>query len=148
MARKSTPTTPFPNQAATSVTLTQQAVNALRQMVNAIGWAKTIEDITYGGQLLSAALPELDPVDWVKTAEEQQKLTAAERKAYIEKDAAWGGKPTTFPLSAPQQAAAVKAFRFWVDEAGKNGRLAPATWLTELISVLGVDASEDSSDAS
>lgn len=141
MARKSNaPVTPFP--AAEAITLTQQAVNALRQMVNAIGWAKTIEDITYGGQLLSAVLPELDSTDWVKTAEEQVKLTAAERKAYIEQDAAWGSKELTFSATAPQKAAAVKAFKHWVDEAGKNGRLAPAGWLTELIQVLGVSSDE------
>ncbi len=111
-------------------------------MVNAIGWAKTIEDITYGGQLLSTGLPALDPVDWVKTPEEQAKLNLAERKAYVVTDRAWGSKPCTFALTAAQQGAAEKAFRHWVTEAGAKGALAPAEWLTELIEELGVTATD------
>lgn len=135
MARKAPTST---EAASVSLTLSQQAVNALRQMVNAIGWAKSIEDILYGGQLLSTGLPKLESTDWVRTAEEQAKFTSAERKAYIVQDAAWGSKELTFGLTPSQQDAAVKAFRHWVDEAAKNGRLAPAEWLTELIQVLGV----------
>lgn len=130
------------SSSAESITLTQQAVNVLRQQINSIGWAKTIEDISIGGELLSKVIPKLEPTDWVKTPEEIQKLKPEELRVYVAKDQAWGAKPLTFVLTVEQRAVAVKAFRYWVEEAGKAGKLGPSEWLTELIGVLGLSTTE------
>lgn len=131
-------------QATKSYTITQQALNLVRQLVNAKGWATTIEDIYLGGKLLAKDLPQLEPLDWVKTEAEIVKMSDDERKAYLERDNAWGNKPVEVKLTTAQVAVIKRAFTYFTDESGKAKQLGPNTYLFELIEVLGLcDAKEE-----
>lgn len=137
MAKASKVITPSVN--TESVTLSQQGVNVARQIVNAIGWAKTVEDIAIGGELLVRVFPTLDPIDdWIKTDAEVKKMTPTEAKTYLEKDRAWGTKPCAFTMTDKQKAVVVKAFKHFVEESANAGKLGPSEWLTELIGVFGI----------
>lgn len=114
------------------IKLSQQALNVVRQTVNAIGWATTISELTTGGDLLKV-LPRLDPTDWVRSEEQILKMDAEEQAAYLKRDVAWGSKEVVFTLTAEQKEAAAKAVAHWMEAALKAKKLAPAGWLTELI---------------
>lgn len=131
----STTTKPTPTQ---TIKVTQQSLNLIRQIVAAVGWAKTVEDIYVGGQLLDAVLPEPDPIDWVKSVQELAALSPAEQKAYQRKDKAWCDKVIEFTLTARQVDTFKKAFENLVTE----GKLAPNKYLSEIIVTFGLAKDE------
>lgn len=143
MARKpTTPTTPFPSQGSADVTLTQQALNVVRQLLNSQGWAKGVQDIYIGGQLLSETLPSLD-VSWVKTDKEISLMTDVERKLYVEQDKAWGEKPVALHLSANELDAVKRAYLHNIAELVKAGKLGPHPVLFEIAKAVGVKGDEE-----
>ncbi len=141
MSSKTDTTAPAtPKKPTQDVTITQQSVNLMRQIVNATGWAKTVEDIYVGGVLLADILPELDPIDWLKSPQEVAAMTDDERKRYIAKDKKWTSKICSFTLTGRQ----VKAFKLAFETLVAKGDLGPNTYLTELIKTF--DFKVDSED--
>lgn len=132
--------TPISDASAVSYTLTQQALNVLRQLINAKGWAETLQDAYVGGKLVTKYLPQLEPTDWVLSGEQLSKLSAKEALAYQERDAEWGSKPITFTLNAKQLEAVHKAFKHFIGELIKNKALGPLPVFNELIESLGIEA--------
>ena len=122
----------------TSYTLTQQALNLVRQLINAKGWAETIEHIYQGGKMLAKDLPQLDPLDWVRSNEQLQQMSKEEQEAYLAQDLAWGQKPCTFELSTKQVEAVKLAFNYFINESGKAKQLGPNVHLFEIIEVFGL----------
>ena len=118
--------------------LSQQAVNLVRQLVNAKGWATTIEDIYIGGKMLVKDLPQLDPLDWLLSEDKILKLSPEERVAYLAKDEAWGQKPFAFDLADKQVDIVKRAFKFFVEESGKAKQLGPNPFLFEIVETFGL----------
>jgi hypothetical protein len=114
-------------------TLTQQALNLLRQIAAAPGWAKTIDEIYLGGKLIAETLPANDPVDWVKTDVEIAAMNARQKEAYLAKDRKWVTTEKTFSLTEKENAALKKAFEYVVAE----GKLGASPHWNEIIRVLG-----------
>lgn len=109
------------------VTITQQALNVIRQLLSSQGWMTNketfIADMYVTGQLLAQTLPPID-ISWVRTAEELSKLALDEQKAYLKLDKEWGEKPITLDLSGSERDCIVRAFRHNAKvllEAGKLG---------------------------
>ena len=112
-----------------SVTVTQQALNLARQIISAVGWAKSVDDIYIGGKLLAETFPENDSLDWIKPDEEVRLMTKAQRQAYVEKDRKWASTLKTFAVSEKEKAAFKKAFEHFASE----GKLGPNEYISELI---------------
>ena len=119
----------------TSVKLSQQSVNVLRQIVAAVGWAKSYQDIYVGGQLLSEThgLPTLDSTDWVKTPDEVKAMKPAARAAYLKTDQEWGAKVVAFSVTETQGTVIKKAFDHFMTELVKVQKLGPSAQLNEII---------------
>lgn len=118
--------------------LSQQAVNIIRQLVNATGWTETITDMVTAGDMLKTSLPKLDPLDWLKTEKEIVEMNPTDRVAYLEKDRAWGEKELTFTLSDEEKKIVVRAFRFNFEQLKKAGKLGPNPVLYEVIKAFGI----------
>lgn len=116
-----------------SVTITQQALNMLRQIVGAQGWAKSIADVYQGGKLLTETLPPIDSIAWVKTPEEVNKLPKAEQEAYLAQDKAWVEKPVSFPVTPAARDTIERAFQHFATTAASAKALGPNIYLSELI---------------
>lgn len=119
------------------IKITQQSVNLVRQILAAVGWAKSVEDIYLGGQMLASAIPEID-LSWVKSGKDLAELTPEEQKAYVRKDRAWCEKVVEFTLTAKQVEVVKKAFKSLVE----SGNLAPNSALSEIIEVFGLYTDE------
>ncbi len=117
-----------------TVTVTQQALSLIRQIVAATGWAKTIDEIYRGGQLLSDVLPELDPTDWAKTPPEVAAMKPAAREAYQKRDREWVNKKIVLPLSTKQ----IESIKTAFNHVASTGALGPSPYLTEVIVALGL----------
>ena len=123
----------------TTYTVTQQALNVIRQLLNAKGWPETLAESYDGGKLVSKYLPELDPIDWIKTEAEVKTFTPDEAKAYVAKDKAWTDKACALSLSPKQVALVHKAFLHFVGELIKRKELGVSTVFNEIIDVFGID---------
>lgn len=126
-----TKTPPVVNDA---FTLTQQALSLVRQIVAATGWAKTIDEIYRGGQLLAEVLPELDPTDWVKTPPEVAAMKPTAREAYQRRDREWVNKRVSIPLTSKQ----IETIKTAFNHVASTGALGPSPYLTEVITTLGL----------
>ena len=123
-----------PSTESTSVTITQQSLNLIRQMLSAVGWAKSVTQIYLGGKLLEDTLPSPDATDWVKSDAEQRAMTKAQRTAYAKQDQEWAHKEIHLILS-PKEVETIKTALEFV--AG-TGSLAPNRYVSEIIKVLGI----------
>ncbi len=128
---KPTPTTPY--------LVTQQALNAIRQFVNAQGWPTSLSEAYDGGRLVTKHLPELDPIDWVKTELEVNALSATDRAAYQARDKAWSIKQVELSLTPKQVAIVKRAFTHGIAELVKVKRLGPNPAFNEICDVFGID---------
>lgn len=144
MARKTT--SPADSSSPLTVTITQQALNLLRQIVTAIGWAKTIAQIYIGGKLLAETLPVLESVAWVKTEKEVTAMTDEQRKAYMETDKAWGEKPYTFTVTSDERDAIEAAFNHFARTAASAKRLGPNEHLYALICAFSIKDTPDGAE--
>jgi hypothetical protein len=116
-----------------TVTITQQALNMLRQIVGAQGWAKSISDIYTGGKLLTETLPVLDSTAWVKTPDLVAKLSKDDQTAYFAQDKAWVEKPFTFAVTPAARDTIERAFQHFASTAASAKQLGPNIYLSELI---------------
>lgn len=117
--------------------LTQQSLNLMRQILGSTGWAKTVQDIYIGGQLLSddgSGLPELASIEWVKTDVQIRAMTALQRAAYQKKDEEWASKEVEFAMTPKQVESFSKAFTHFCEQ----GLLGPNRYLNEIIGVFGL----------
>ncbi len=114
-----------------TVTVSQQAINVIKQLVNSQGWAKGVQDIFVGGKLLAEILPAID-ISWVKTEKEVVAMTTEERATYLAEDKAWGEKPITLNLTTAEKDAIVRAYLYNIEELVKAGRLGPNVTLYEI----------------
>lgn len=140
MARKST-TTPAvvtPSGDDLNVTISQQALNLLHQIVGAQGWAKAIKDIFLGGKLLAETLPPLDSLAWVRSAEQIKAMLPEERKSYLLQDEEWGAKLFTFTVTSSEREAVERAFQHFAATAASAKQLGPNKFLYELIVALSI----------
>ncbi len=128
---------PIPTPAP-GLVITQQALNLVKQILAATGWAKSITEIYLGGQLLADGLPTIDPVDWVKPDVEVRAMTKAQRATYQKRDEEWATKSVALELT-PKQIEVIKtAFTHFVS----TGALGPNTYLSEIIRVFGFKVEE------
>lgn len=126
-----------------SVTLPQQAIHVVRQLVNAQGWAKTISDIYAGGRFLSEG-PQVDDLSWILLPEQLAKLTAEQQEAYLAKDKAWSEKEVTFTVTTTEKELITRAFQHNVDQLVKAGKLGPNAVLFSIIEAFDIkDAPAD-----
>lgn len=116
-----------------TVTISQQALNLVIQIVSAQGWAKAIKDIFLGGKLLAETLPEMDSLAWIRPNAEIQKMTQEEQKAYLAQDEAWGAKPFTFTVTSAERDAIERAFQHFASTAASAKQLGPNKFLYELV---------------
>ena len=130
------------NTNTSSVTISQQALNVIRQLINAQGWAKSVSDIFTGGKMLAEGLPQLDPLDWIKTEKEIIAMSDEERKEYLAKDKAWGEKKIELALSKDEKDIVVRAFKHNIDELIKAGRLGPNPVLFEIVKTFDIKDDE------
>jgi hypothetical protein len=134
MAKNKTPITDVAVSSDTiSVTLTQQALNLLRQIVSNQGWATTILDIYTGGKLLAETLPQLDPVDWAKSDEDIRAMKPKEREAYVARDREWTSKQVPVTVTPVERDAIERAFQHFAKTAASAKQLGPNVYLLELI---------------
>lgn len=129
MATKTPPTTTY--------TISQQALNVVRQLLNAKGWAETLGEAYDGGKLVSKYLPELD-LSWLKTDDEVRALKAAELKTYQAQDKAWGEKQVEVNLTDKQAALVRKAFLHFIDELIKAKGLGPNPVFAEIVDAFSI----------
>jgi hypothetical protein len=122
-----------PSAETISVTLTQQSLNMLRQIVANQGWANTIQDIFLGGQLLVQTLPQIDSIAWIKSEEEIIAMPPEEREAYVARDRAWAAKQVPVTVSLLERNAIETAFQHFITTAASAKRLGPSPYLFELI---------------
>jgi hypothetical protein len=126
-----------------SYTVTQQALNVIRQLLNSQGWAKGVSDIFVGGKLLAETLPSID-ISWVKSDKEILVMDEAARKVYLDQDKAWGEKAITLSLTTVEVEAVVRAFQHNISELVKAGRLGPNVTLYEIARTFQIkDAAAD-----
>lgn len=116
------------------ISMSQQGINLLRQILNAEGWAKTIDDIYIGGKLLDQVIPELDDLSWVKTPAQLAALSESDREAYLAADKAWVSTIKEFDMTAKQVAATKRAF----ETLTSTGKLGPNRHLSEIIETFGL----------
>ncbi len=128
---KPTPTTPY--------LVTQQALNAIRQFVNAQGWPTSLSEAYDGNRLITKHLPELDPIDWVKTEAEVALLKAEDRVAYQARDQAWSAKTVELNLTPKQVVIIKRAFTYGIIELAKAKRLGPNPAFNEICDVFAID---------
>ncbi len=122
------------------VTITQQALNVIRQLVNAKGWPSTLAEAYVGGKLIAKYLPEPDPISgWAKTDYEVKNMTPAELEVYQALDKAWVTKQFELDLTDKQVAAIKQAFLFFIDELIKTKNLGPNPVFVEIVDVFGID---------
>jgi hypothetical protein len=130
---------PIDQNSAQSYTISQQALNVLIQLINAKGWAETLQDAYIGGKLVTKYLPALESTEWLLTNEQLSKLSAEELAAYRKRDEEWGAKRVTFQLTAKQLEATHKAFKHFIGELIKNKALGPLPVFNELIEELNIE---------
>lgn len=126
------PKTPPPT--SITVKLTQQSLNIVRQVVNALGWPDSHYAMHVGGHLLThpEGFPKLDPIDWVKGEDEVKAMTPAARAAYLKQDVKWTTKEVTFTLTEAQAAIVKKAYDWYIAESIKARRAGPSQYLMEI----------------
>lgn len=123
----------------TQYTVSQQSLNLVRQIVSAVGWSKSIDDIYRGGKMLSenGALPELSDTSWTKTNEEVMAMDVETRAAYQKQDKDWASKPIILSLTDKQTDIIKRSFNHFVETAAKNNQLGINQYLNEIIEVFG-----------
>ena len=84
------------------ISITQGALNLLRNLLAVPGLEKTPAEIYIGGELLVVVLPEAD-VSWVKSPEQLAKLGEKETKEYLQKDAEWSAVIVDLELTDRQR---------------------------------------------
>lgn len=84
------------------ISITQGALNLLRNLLAVPGLEKTPAEIYIGGELLVVVLPEVD-VSWVKSPEQLAKLGEKETKEYLQKDAEWSAVIVDLELTDRQR---------------------------------------------
>lgn len=121
-----------------SVTITQQALNVLRQIVANQGWitdpATLVQDMFVSGKLLVETLPQLDSVAWVQSEEEIKAMSPKEREAYVARDKAWTTKQVTFQITEGERLVIQRAFQHFAATAASAKQLGPNVHLFEIIS--------------
>ena len=121
-----------------SVSITQQALNVLRQIVSNQGWATTILDIYTGGKLLAETLPQLDSVAWVQSEAQIKAMTAKDREAYVTRDREWTTKEVSFVVTEVERSAIERSFQHFASTAASAKQLGPNVHLYELISSFNI----------
>lgn len=132
------------------ITISQQALNLLRQIVSSQGWCRKssgIQDMYVAGKLLVETLPKLEDTSWTKPLEEINKLSPEEKKVYIEKDEAWAAKQVSFTVTSIERDVIECAFNHFSKTAASAKRLGPNPHLFELIISFSIkDLPENSED--
>ena len=123
-----------------TIKITQQSLNLVRQIIAGAGWAKTVTDIYIGGKMLAdGGLPELSPIDWVKTPEQISQMTPEQRASYQNQDKIWADTQIELSLSGAQIAVFTKAFEFFC----KEGNFSPNKYFVEIITAFGIKTDSD-----
>lgn len=84
------------------ITLLQQSVNILRQLLSAPGLAKTPADVYLDGELICIAIPEVE-FKGSMTDEELSFLSSADKMAYLTKQKLWSDEELSFELTDKQR---------------------------------------------
>lgn len=114
------------------ITLPQQSLNLLRQLLSEPGWCKTTKDLYLGGRLLAETLPEVD-TSWIKFPQELAMMTSAARAAYFAEDKAWSAQPVEFEISDSER----DAIRCCIEKLTESGVFKPSRFAFKLIEQFG-----------
>lgn len=129
-----------------TVTITQQAVNVLRQLINAQGWAKGVGDLYTGGKLLAETLPVTD-ISWVKSEKDILAMTDQERATYLLKDKDWCERTVEVTVSGAETDVIQRAFQYNVGALSKAGKLGCNPTLFELIKAFDIKEAQPETKA-
>ena len=131
---------------SSTITISQQSLNLIRQIVGAQGWSKNISDIYVGGKLLVEVFPNLDDLSWLSSEEDIVKMSHEERVAYLKKDKEWGEKKMTFIVTDIEIDVIKRAFRYFANTAASAKKLGPSLYFFELIIAFDIKDSEIDSE--
>ena len=114
------------------ITLPQQSLRILREILSAPGWAKTTKELYLGGRLLAQTLPEPD-ISWLKTAKQVEALTQEEVTAYQAKDKEWANTEIEIEITDAERDICRKA----IEKLTEAGSIAASKYGFKVIEVFG-----------
>ncbi len=84
------------------LTLPNQSINVLRQLLGIPGVSKTAQEIYQDGELLCVVIPEPD-TKWVLSYEEKMKLSVVVLKEYVARDEAFAAAEVEIEVTEKQR---------------------------------------------